>query len=140
MSALEVLWHYRQAFADGFLVTLQLLVLATLIGTITGGALEWLCARLGSGIRLVVDSAAFAVTTIPALVILFWLHYPAQAMLGIVIHPFWTALTTLTIINAFAIYRIIADAVHDFPMQYIATALVSGLSKRSIFRYIYAPL
>src|SRR5207245_398102 len=73
-------------------------------------------------------------------VILFWLHYPAQTMLGIVVPPFWTALTALMLINIFSVYRIVADAVRDLPKQFIATALVCGLNRNQIAWKIQTPL
>jgi polar amino acid transport system permease protein len=140
MNPFQILWQYREAFLNGFGVTLQLLSLAAIIGTVIGIFLEWLCLRLEGGTRLFVDSVAFCISAIPALVILFWLYYPAQTMLGISASPFSTALIALIVINSFAVYRILADAVADFPKQYIATALVCGLKHSQIARYIQAPL
>jgi His/Glu/Gln/Arg/opine family amino acid ABC transporter permease subunit len=140
MNPFHVLWQYREAFLSGFVVTFQLLVLSAVGGTVIGIALEWICGRLEGIIRKLADGAAFCITAIPILVILFWLHYPAQAMLGIVIPPFWTALTTLMLLNTFAVYRIVGDAVRDFPKQFIATGLVCGLNREQIVRYIQAPL
>jgi polar amino acid transport system permease protein len=140
MNSLNILWQYREAFFSGFIVTMQLLVLASFIGTVSGIALEWLCHRLEGSIRRLVDGIAFCIAAIPALVILFWLYYPAQTLFGISVSPFWTALTALTLINTFAVYRIAEDAVKDFPKQYIASALVCGLKGSDIVRYIQAPL
>ncbi len=140
MKPFEILWQYRAAFLGGFVVTIELVVLSLIVGTTMGILLEWLCARYEGLIRRVSDSAAFCMSAIPALVILFWLHYPAQAMLGIVVPPFWTALAALALVNIFAIYRIVSDAVNDFPKQFEATAQVCGLKPIQIVRYIKAPL
>ncbi len=140
MNPFQILWQYREAFFSGFVVTLELLALTSLIGTVIGVSLEWICYRLEGGARRIVDGLAFCISAIPALVILFWLYYPAQSLLGISASPFWTALTALILINSFAVYRIVADAVRDFPKQFIATALVCGLNGRQIVRYIQVPL
>lgn len=140
MNPLQILWQYREAFFNGFMVTLQLLVLSSVIGTVTGVTLELFCHRLEGGMRRVIDTIAFGISAIPALVLLFWLYYPAQALVGISVSPFWTAITTLVLVNTFAVYRIVADAVNDFPKQYIATALVCGLNWLQIARYIQGPL
>lgn len=140
MSPLEVLWQYREAFFNGFVVTLQLLALSSLIGTCIGVSLEWLCQQLEGGTRRTIDVISFCISTIPALVLLFWLYYPAQALLDISVSPFWTATVALVLLNTFAVYRISADAIRDFPNQYNATALVCGLKPLQITRYIQAPL
>ena len=140
MTALDVLWEYRVAFLHGFLTTFKLVILSAIGGTTIAVFLEWTCHSMGNGLRRIVDWIAFGMSAIPPLVTLFWLHYPAQALLGVVIPPFWTALGTLGLINALAVYRILAEAIQDFPKQFIATGLVSGMSRAQVVRYIQAPL
>lgn len=140
MNPFDILWKYRYAFLGGLSTTAELLLMAAVGGTVIAAFLEWICEIAEGPVRRVVDSIAFCVAAIPALVVLFWLYYPAQTLLGIVVSPFWTAVTALTLINAFCIYRIMADAVRDFPKQFIATGLVCGLTKAQIVRYIRAPL
>lgn len=140
MNPFAILWQYREAFVGGFIVTFELLLLTAAGGTVIAIALEWACERFEGSVRRFVDGTAFCMSAVPALVILFWLHYPAQAMLGIVVPAFWTALTALMLINIFSVYRIAADAVRDFPKQFIATALVCGLKRKQILRHIQAPL
>jgi ABC-type amino acid transport system permease subunit len=140
MNPLAVLWEYRSAFWAGFLVTAQLLLLSSTLGTILALVLEWLCGRLEGLTRWTSNAIAFCLAAIPALVILFWFHYPAQALLGIVVPPFFTALLTLTLINTLAIYRIVGDAIREFPKQYIATGLVCGLLPRQILWHIQIPI
>ncbi len=140
MNPFDILWEYRQAFLGGLVTTAQLVIVAAVVGTIIAALLEWICETVEGSLRRVVDGIAFCVAAIPALVVLFWMYYPAQALLGIVVSPFWTAVTALTLINVFSIYRIIADAVRDFPKQFIATGLVCGLTKTQIVRHIKMPL
>lgn len=140
MTPFNILWEYRQAFLGGLLTTGELLLVAAIGGTTIAALLEWLCEINEGSLRRIVDSIAFCIAAIPALVILFWLHYPAQAVLGIVVRPFWTALVALALLNVFSVYRIMADAVHDFPKQFIATGLVCGMTNAQITRYIKIPL
>jgi polar amino acid transport system permease protein len=140
MNAFEVLWQYRDAFLGGFLVTVQLLAISSIVGTLFGIGLEVICQRFGGLFRPLCDAAAFSSSAIPALVILFWLHYPAQAIFNITVPPLLTAVAALSFINSFAVYRIVADATHEFPKQYVATGLVCGMTTQQIARYIQAPL
>jgi His/Glu/Gln/Arg/opine family amino acid ABC transporter permease subunit len=140
MGPIEVLWEYREAFANGILVTLQLFILTSLIGTVIGLLLGWLCHYINGVTRRIIDAFALGLSSIPALVILFWLYYPAQSILGISLSPFLTALSALVIMNSFAVYRIASDAIGDFPKQYVSTALVCGMKSWATIRYIQAPL
>ena len=74
------------------------------------------------------------------MVVLFWLYYPGQVLFRIDVSPFTTALVALSVMNTFAVYRIIADAVKDFPRQFITTALVCGLRDEQVFWNIQVPL
>ncbi|MBI3005302.1 MAG: ABC transporter permease subunit [Ignavibacteriales bacterium] len=140
MSPLEILWEYRQAFLEGLVVTAELLIITSVGGTLIAAFIEWICEMGGMPVRRIVDGIAFGIAAIPALVILFWFHYPAQALLDIVVRPFWTALAALMLLNIFSVYRIMADAIHDFPKQFVATGLVCGLTNTQITRFIKIPL
>lgn len=140
MTPFEVLWEYKSALAAGFGVTLALVGLVLLFGTLIGLGLEWICGRLLPWIRPAVDLFAFCMSAIPALVLLFWIYYPAQTITGVALSPFLTAAAALLLLNTFAVYRIVADAAAEFPKQYIATGQVSGLTRWQITRYIQAPL
>lgn len=140
MGPFQVLWEYREAYLKGITVTFQLVALTSILGTLFGLIMEISCHYLGSRLRRIIDVVAFSIASIPALVILFWLYYPAQSILNISISPFATALVALIIINSFTVYRTISDATHEFPKQYISTALVCGMKRWAIFRYIQAPL
>lgn len=140
MNAIELLWEYRAAFLGGMQVTAQLVLGALVIGTVIGVALEWLCQTAGVLVRRIVDSLSFLISAVPALVLLFWLFYPAQSILGVFVSPFMTALAALSLMCAMGVYRIVSDATKNLPQQYIATAKVSGLSPLQTARYIQAPL
>src|SRR5437016_3146908 len=130
MSPLDVLWLYGPAFASGLLVTAELVGIALIAGTTTGLFLERVCQKSPPIVRRMIDGTAFAVSALPALVILFWFYYPGQAVLGISISPFWTASAALALMNALGVYRIAADSWSDVPTQYAATARVCGLNER----------
>jgi ABC-type amino acid transport system permease subunit len=140
MNSFQILWQFRDAFLGGLAVTFQLVLLTAIIGTCAGIALELFCSIAGHYFRFLVDGVAFGISAIPALVILFWLYYPAQSLLHISFSPFLTALIALSLINSFVVYRITADAVREFPKQYVATAQVCGLTPLQMVRYVHTPL
>ena len=83
---------------------------------------------------------SFAFSAIPTLVVLFWLHYPAQAVFNVVIDPFYTASLTLSLVNLFGVGEMVRQAVADFPAQYIIAGRVCGLSRRELVMHIQLPI
>lgn len=140
MTPFEVLLQYRRAFTDGALVTLELFSLSLILGTAIGGVLCIAARKLPSVLRPALDLATFCITAIPALIILFWFHFPMQAIFNVVLPPFLTALATLIVLNAFAVYRMLQEALDDFPRQYVQAALVCGMSRHAIVKSIQTPI
>lgn len=140
MSVFDILVKYQQAFADGLLVTFQMCLIIWLSGIIIGSLLGILAAKwtklLGIPTRLI----SFVLSGMPMLVFLFWLHYPLQSLLGIVVDPFITAVVTISIINIFSVSEIVRIALRDFPNQYIVAAKVCGISNFHTVLYIQLPI
>jgi ABC-type amino acid transport system permease subunit len=140
MSVFDILITYHLAFLQGLGVTLRLCGLIWLTGLVGGVGIGVVGAyRHGSWGRFI-RGASFAFSAIPTLVILFWLHYPAQAAFNVVIDPFYTAALTLSLVNLFAVGECVRAAVADFPRQYIVAGRVSGMSTRQIVRYVQLPI
>lgn len=139
MAVIDLLIQYREALFGGVLTTLRLCALIWGVGLSVGsllGYLSWrspLLGSLGRGLYLLVAA-------IPILVILFWLHYPLQAMLGIVVDPFYTAAGALAFVNVVFVSDIVRRTLVDFPKEYATAARVYGLSGRDTALRIQAPL
>lgn len=125
MTVWDILLTYHVAFARGLAVTLQLCLVIWASGIALGTAL---------------GGASLLLSGVPVLVFLFWLHYPAQALAGVVIDPFYTAAATLSIINIFAVADIMRGSLRDFPRQYLTAAKVTGLTARQTILKIQLPL
>lgn len=140
MNVFEILVEYRTAFWGGLLVTLRLCLIIWASGLVLGGILG----VIGSKWRIVVGIpsriTSFILSGIPILVFLFWLHYPLQSILNVVIEPFYTAAATLSIINIFIVAELVRNVLVEFPEQYILAARVSGLSSQQTLRYIQFPI
>jgi len=87
-----------------------------------------------------VKVARFITKVIPVLVLLFWLHYPLQGMLGIVIDPFWTTIFALGLINIIAVANIVASELELLPKSYREAGITLGMSKNQIVKHIELPL
>lgn len=140
MNVLHILFQYRDAFAGGVWVTIKLFTVATVLGSACGILLGAAYQTAPQIVRKALDFVSFSFAAIPALVILFWLHFPLQEMLGVVIPPFVTAAATLTLLNAIGVSRTVIEAKSEFPQQYLQAALVCGLDRWTTFRHIEMPI
>ncbi|MCB1538660.1 MAG: ABC transporter permease subunit [Rhodospirillales bacterium] len=140
MSVWDILVNYYPAFLNGLRVTLELSLIIWFSGIVLGGALGVAGSRYRLAVGLPSRAVSFILSGIPILVFLFWLHYPAQAMLNVVIDPFYTGAFTLSVINIFGVADIVRGALNDFPQQYLIAARVTGLSRRQTVLNIQLPL
>lgn len=140
MDIFDILAKYRGEFLQGLLVTLKLCLLIWPIGILVGTALGAAGARWKVGIGLPSKVISFTLSGIPILVFLFWLHYPLQSLLGIVVQPFYTAVAALSIVNTLLVADLIRGVLNDFPNQYVMAAQVCGLSHRQTVLQIQLPI
>ncbi len=140
MSVLDILVKYQSAFADGLATTFHLSLIVWAAGLLLGTVLGTFGARWKTAVGIPSRLLSFSLSGVPILVFLFWLHYPLQAMLGVVIDPFVTAAVTLSVINIFAVADVIRAVLADFPAQYIVAAQVCGMTHAQIVRHIQLPI
>lgn len=140
MSVIDILIRYYPAFLQGLMVTIQLSAIIWGSGIILGTIIGVASNRYKVGVGLPARITSFLLSGVPILVFLFWLHYPAQAVLDIVVDPFYTAALTLSIVNVFGVADLVRVALDDFPKQYLTAAKVSGLTKKQTVFNIQLPL
>lgn len=140
MNSFEILYQYREDFIVGLTVTLELCLFVWGIGLFFGFLLGYSGAKFKIAVGFPSRIISFILAGVPVLVFLFWLHYPVQYWLGVVIDGFYTAVTALSIINAFLVADIVRNALNNFPAQYILAGEVCGLNKNTIYRKIQLPI
>ena len=136
----RILVEYGPAFASGVGVTLLLSGIVWSAGLVGGAALGWAGHKLPVLVGGALWSLSFLAASIPVIVTLFWVHYPLQALLGLVIDPFITAALVLSLVNVLAVAVIVRNALDKFPRQFLAAATVCGLTSKQTFRSILLPL
>lgn len=138
-TIVQIVVQYREGLLSGLLVTLGLVVIVWLSGLIFGVLFGWYAhQKQSTGYSLKV--LWFLISSVPILVLLFWLHFPLQEILGVVIKPFITAAAALSLVNIVFVAAIVKDALDEFPEQYSIAGKVSGLREREIFSKIKFPL
>jgi len=139
-TVLQILIDYHVGFLRGLAVTLEMAGIIWVLGLVLGSALGWLSSVqkrwVGAPMRIV----SFILMSVPTLVFLFWLHYPAQAVFEVVIDPFITATFTFTLLNLFGVAAIVREALDDFPKQYLTAAQVCGLTVKQTVLSIQLPI
>jgi len=140
MTVLDILLKYWPAFLNGLGVTLQISAIIWGCGIFIGSALGLAGVKFPWSVGAPSRAFSFFLSGVPLLVFLFWLHYPAQAMFGLVVDPFYTAAFTLAVVNTFGVADIVRGALKDFPQQYLTAAKVTGLTRRQTVFRIQLPL
>ncbi|GAB6040175.1 amino acid ABC transporter permease [Endothiovibrio diazotrophicus] len=126
-NMLDIILSYKDAFISGVLVTIKLVGIVWSVGILLGFILGVIAAKYSPLLSNIGRGISFVLSGIPVIVFLFWLHYPAQAMLGIVVDPFYTTAIALTAVNVFSVFEIVRSAIINFPKQYTDAAKVCGV-------------
>lgn len=136
---LSILFTYRQAIISGLSTTLLLSVIAWGAGLLLGTLLGYLAQHRIFLARLI-EGANFFFFSVPIIVLLFWMHYPLQAVLGVVLPPFLTAASLLSAVAVFSVADIVQRSLRSIETDYLSAAIVCGMNQSAIFRYIQIPI
>ena len=140
MTIINIIITYREGLLSGLLITLGLCLIVWLSGLIFGVLFGTLAHRQKKSTGMFLKIFSFLLASTPILVLLFWLHYPLQAMLGIVVVPFITAAIALSLVNIVGVAQIVRDALEEFPEQYSIAGKVCGLTQKEILSKIQLPI
>lgn len=140
MTISRIFQEYGDAMGGGLLVTLQLCGIIWTSGIVLGGLLGLAGARWHWQVGVPSRVLSVILAGMPAMVFLFWMHYPLQTMMGIVVKPFITAAVTLSIINVVMVADLCRGAILEFPRQYTWAAQVCGLSAGETALHIKFPI
>lgn len=140
MNTLDILIRYQSAFVNGLTVTFQLAAIAWVIGLTLGAVLGAAAHSWTIAIGIPLRAAAFLLSGTPFLVLLYWAHFPFQAILGVVINPFITAAVVLTCLNTVLVAELWRGALDDFRTEYRLAGLVCGMSRIEALMHIEIPL
>lgn len=140
MSIIDIIVNYKEGLLAGLLVTLKLCLIIWFSGIFIGTILGYFGSKYKKDIGLFSHSVSFVLSSIPILILLFWLHYPFQTLFNININPFFTAAFALSIVNIFYVADIVRATLTNFPEQYSLAAKVCGLTPKESFLKIEFPI
>lgn len=136
----EILLEYQNLFLGGFLTTLKLIGAIALIGIPFGILFGVAASRYSNTVRSLLKSLKFFTKIVPVLVLLFWLHYPLQGLLNVVIDPFWTTIIALGFVNTVAVGYLVFNELELLPKSYYEAGVTLGLSKKQAITNIELPI
>ena len=137
---LTILQQHSSDFLAGLKVTFYLSMIIWVSGLLVGPILGIAAANWRILFGWPLKLSAILLAAVPALVFMFWFHYPLQMGLEIVVHPFVTAAVSLSIINVVLVADQCLNVIDRFPKQYITAGRVTGMSDFAIIRYIGLPI
>jgi His/Glu/Gln/Arg/opine family amino acid ABC transporter permease subunit len=140
VSIIEIISTYREGFANGLLTTLKLCLIVWFVGFFVGTFIGILGSKFKLMIGMPSRIISFILSGTPVLVFLFWVHYPLQTMLNVIIDPFYTTAMTISIINIFAVAEIVRNGISELPQQYIEAAKVYGITPKKRLVNIELPI
>ena len=140
MTVIDIIVRYWPGLVSGVTVTLQLCLIIWSSGILIGACLGFAGARWPVNIGIPFRIASFLLSGVPVLVLLFWLHYPLQAELGVVVDLFYTAAAALSVVNIFLVADLVRGVLSNFPTQYLTAAKVYGLSSLQTSLHIQFPI
>ena len=136
----QVLIEYHALWFHGFVTTLELLGSIMLIGIPAGVLIGIIGGKFDRELGTIIKGARFVTKVIPVLVLLFWFHYPLQAMFNIVVNPFITTIVALGLINMIAVAFILSSELQLLPKSYREAGITLGMNSIQIVRYVELPL
>ena len=137
---LDLILQYQGAYLKGILGTLKLACLTWIIGITIGGFLGAASYFKSNILSKPIRVLHYLITSLPVIVILFWLHYPAQAVLQLSINPFYTALFVLSLINILAISVVVEHGFLQINKGYLEVAKSYGIPEKAIASKILIPM
>ncbi len=140
MSVFDIFVKYRVELLLGLGTTLKLCLIIWLVGILLGVLLGVASVRWKHAIGIPMKFISFILAGIPVLVFLFWMHYPLQSYLHLIVDPFYTAAATLAIVNTLLVAELMKNTLAEFPQQFVTSAIVCGLSPYETFRRIQFPI
>lgn len=140
MEVFEIISKYHKELWGGLKITLQICAIVFPVGIILGTLFgiarhKWkvIAGWPGTIFSLLISSTPF-------IVFLFWLHYPLQYLLHIVVNPFITSTFALSVIMLVIVSDIIKNSLNEFPYQYTLAGKACGLNKSQIVIMIQLPI
>lgn len=131
--------RYAEALAIGFFTTVFMTVSIWAIGLAGGIAFGVVGAGTSAWLGRTIKFLAFLAVALPTLVVLYWMHFPLQRILGIPFEPLWVTIIVLGTINLLMVASLIIGAIQQIPEETSEAGRAMGLSASICYRRVLLP-
>ncbi len=138
MNQWSIVWSARESFLNGLLATLELFIIAAVVGLAIGIVLCYVMEHQSRVVdRLIIGFVSLMRAT-PFLILAYLLYYGLPE-LGISMEAWSAGLLALVIYHGAYFFEILRSQRRLFSVGYIEAALSQGFSRYKIFRRIVLP-
>lgn len=138
MNQWAIIWGARESFVNGLLATLELFIIAAVVGLMIGIILCYLMEYQNNVINLLIIAFVSLMRAIPFLILAYLLYYGLPEI-DISLEPWTAGLLALIIYHGAYFFEILRSQRRLFSGGYIEAATSQGFSRYKTFRRIILP-
>lgn len=138
MSQWSIVWSARESFFNGLLSTLELFIIAAVVGLFIGILLCYIMEYQNRVIDRVIIAFVSLMRAVPFLILAYLLYY-GLPQLGISMEACTAGLLALVIYHGAYFFEILRSQRRIFSAGYIEAAVSQGFSRYKIFQRIVLP-
>ncbi|WP_407579717.1 amino acid ABC transporter permease [Citrobacter koseri] len=138
MNQWAVIWSERESFISGLFVTLEIFIIAAIVGLLIGITLCYLTEYQKRPLNCLIIGFVSLMRAIPFL-ILAYLFYYGLPEIGISMEAWSAGLTALIIYHGAYFFEILRSQRRVFSEGYIEAAVAQGFSRYKVFHRIILP-
>lgn len=138
MDQWSIVWSARESFFNGLLATLELFIIAAVVGLAIGIVLCYVMEHQNRVVDRLIIGFVSLMRAIPFLILAYLLYYGLPE-LGISMEAWSAGLLALVIYHGAYFFEILRSQRRIFSAGYIEAAVSQGFSRYKIFRRIVLP-
>ena len=138
MNQWAIIWSARDSFIAGLIATLELFIVAAVVGLAIGIVLCYLTEYQKRWLNRVIIGFVSLMRAIPFLILAYLLYYGLPEV-GISMEAWSAGLVALMIYHGAYFFEILRSQRRVFSAGYIEAAVVQGFSRYQIYRRIILP-
>ena len=138
MNQWNIVWSARESFLNGLLATLELFIIAAVVGLAIGIVLCYVMEHQSRVVDRLIIGFVSLMRAIPFLILAYLLYYGLPE-LGISMEAWSAGLLALVIYHGAYFFEILRSQRRLFSVGYIEAAVSQGFSRYKIFRRIVLP-
>ncbi|WP_200550237.1 amino acid ABC transporter permease [Kosakonia sp. LAM2021] len=138
MNQWGIIWAARESFFNGLLATLELFIIAAVVGLLIGVLFCYLMEYQNRVVNRLIIAFVSLMRAIPFLILAYLLYY-GLPQLGISMDAWTAGLLALVIYHGAYFFEILRSQRRIFSSGYIEAAVSQGFSRYKIFLHIILP-